>query len=76
MLQLRGAPSVVKDGDLTITPVMFTGSEYFGAEIAGVDWTRAVPEDVVKQVSTHTSSKSSVKVSYPSRNTWFMVCEC
>ncbi|KAG4413691.1 hypothetical protein IFR04_013160 [Cadophora malorum] len=50
VLQLRGAPSVVKDGDLTITPVMFTGSEYFGAEIAGVDWTRAVPEDVVKQL--------------------------
>ena len=68
VLQLRGAPSAIKDGNLTITPVMFTGSEYFGAEVAGVDWTRAVPEDVVKQVITATFLKPPAKVPNTSRN--------
>lgn len=68
VLQLRGAPSAIKDGNLTIKPVMFTGSEYFGAEVAGVDWTRAVHEDVVKQVIIPTSLKPPAKVPYTSRN--------
>lgn len=54
VLQLRGAPSTIKDGDLTTIPVLYTGVEYFGAEVMGVDWSRPVLESVVEQVrGTH-----------------------
>ncbi|OJJ46428.1 hypothetical protein ASPZODRAFT_16194 [Penicilliopsis zonata CBS 506.65] len=40
----------VKQGSLTITPVLVDHESAFGAEIAGVDWTQPVPDELVKQL--------------------------
>jgi hypothetical protein len=50
-LKLRGAPASFQEGTLTITPVLREGSSSFGAEVAGVDWSAPVSEEVVRQVS-------------------------
>ncbi|PQE03571.1 Alpha-ketoglutarate-dependent 24-dichlorophenoxyacetate dioxygenase protein [Rutstroemia sp. NJR-2017a BVV2] len=50
VLKLRGAPASFRDGALTITPVLSEGSSSFGAEVAGVDWSEPVPEEIVRQL--------------------------
>ena len=50
VLKLRGAPASFQVGELTITPVLSEGSSSFGAEVAGVDWSEPVPEEIVRQV--------------------------
>jgi alpha-ketoglutarate-dependent 2,4-dichlorophenoxyacetate dioxygenase len=49
-LYLRGAPATMKHGDLTVKPVLVNGDSAFGAEIEGVDWSQAIPEELVRQV--------------------------
>jgi alpha-ketoglutarate-dependent 2,4-dichlorophenoxyacetate dioxygenase len=39
-----------REGAFTIRPVLVSEASQFGAEVYGVDWSRAVPEDVVNQV--------------------------
>lgn len=51
VLRLRGAPETIQDGVLTITPIIVSGDSSFGAEVSGVDWSKPVPEKLVKQVS-------------------------
>jgi alpha-ketoglutarate-dependent 2,4-dichlorophenoxyacetate dioxygenase len=49
-LRLQGT-NEFQEGDLTIKPVLVSGNSAFGAEVSGVDWTRAVPENIVEQAS-------------------------
>jgi alpha-ketoglutarate-dependent 2,4-dichlorophenoxyacetate dioxygenase len=58
VLKLRGAPASFQVGALTITPVLSEGSSSFGAEIAGVDWSEPVPEEIVRQVGFFPSLNS------------------
>lgn len=51
-LRLRGAALEVNEGTLTIKPVLLSENSSFGAEVSGVDWSRPITEDIVKQVST------------------------
>ncbi|KAL2824977.1 putative alpha-ketoglutarate-dependent 2,4-dichlorophenoxyacetate dioxygenase [Aspergillus pseudoustus] len=39
-------------GSLTVTPVLQSGGSSFGAEVAGIDWAKPIPEDQVKQLIT------------------------
>lgn len=49
-LRLQDAAPDIKDGNLIITPILTYGDSAFGAEVAGVDWSRPVSEELVKQV--------------------------
>ncbi|KAJ8064439.1 hypothetical protein OCU04_006777 [Sclerotinia nivalis] len=50
VLKLRGAPASFQEGALSITPVLTDGSSSFGAEVSGIDWSKPVPEEIVKQL--------------------------
>ncbi|RDW62411.1 hypothetical protein BP6252_11844 [Coleophoma cylindrospora] len=52
VLRLRGAsePQSIHDGSLTIEPVLVSPNSAFGAEVSGVDWSRPIPPEMVKQV--------------------------
>jgi alpha-ketoglutarate-dependent 2,4-dichlorophenoxyacetate dioxygenase len=41
----------LQEGRLTVRPILNSGSSVFGAEVSGIDWSKAVPEDIVHQVS-------------------------
>lgn len=41
----------LRDGELTVAPILNSGASVFGAEVSGVDWSKPVPENVVHQVS-------------------------
>ncbi|ORY56908.1 uncharacterized protein BCR38DRAFT_478547 [Pseudomassariella vexata] len=49
-LHLKGGHAQVREGQLTIRPVIVSGDSSFGAEVSGVDWSRPVPEDIVQQL--------------------------
>jgi alpha-ketoglutarate-dependent 2,4-dichlorophenoxyacetate dioxygenase len=49
VLHLR---STIQDGGLNIVPVMVSGESAFGAEIDGIDWSRPIPPETIKQVRT------------------------
>ncbi|KAH8895330.1 putative alpha-ketoglutarate-dependent 2,4-dichlorophenoxyacetate dioxygenase [Thozetella sp. PMI_491] len=49
-LKLRGASPEIHDGELVIKPVLHSGSSNFGAEVSGIDWSRPIPEETVKQL--------------------------
>lgn len=51
-LRIRGAAIETTRDALTVRPVLLSEQSQFGAEIEGVDWSRPIPECVVKQVST------------------------
>jgi alpha-ketoglutarate-dependent 2,4-dichlorophenoxyacetate dioxygenase len=51
VLHLRATPNSIQDGSLTITPVMVSGDSAFGAEVSGIDWSRPIPPETIKQVS-------------------------
>jgi hypothetical protein len=40
----------LKEGKLTITPILNSGTSVFGAEVSGIDWNKPVPEEIVHQV--------------------------
>lgn len=45
------AHTKLQEGQLTVTPILTTGSSNFGAEIDGIDWSQSIPPEIVKQVS-------------------------
>ncbi|KAF2711204.1 putative alpha-ketoglutarate-dependent 2,4-dichlorophenoxyacetate dioxygenase [Pleomassaria siparia CBS 279.74] len=49
-LRVRGAATEVREGALTIRPVLVSEISQFGAEVSGVDWSRPIPEQVVNQL--------------------------
>jgi hypothetical protein len=50
VLHLRATPNSIQDGSLTITPVMVSSDSAFGAEVSGIDWSRPIPTETIKQV--------------------------
>ncbi|KAM3089512.1 hypothetical protein ACMFMG_001100 [Clarireedia jacksonii] len=51
VLKLRGSSASFREGALTITPVLNEdSSSSFGAEVAGVDWSGSVPQEVIRQL--------------------------
>ncbi|RDW66637.1 hypothetical protein BP5796_09386 [Coleophoma crateriformis] len=52
VLRLRGAsePQLIRDGSLTIEPVLVSPNSAFGAEVSGIDWSRPIPPEMVKQL--------------------------
>jgi alpha-ketoglutarate-dependent 2,4-dichlorophenoxyacetate dioxygenase len=51
VLRLRGSSEIIQHGSLTIKPVMVSENSAFGAEVSGIDWSRPVPPEVVRQVN-------------------------
>ena len=50
VLRLRGAPAQIQDGQLTVRPILVSENSSFGAEVSGVDWSKPVPDTIIKQV--------------------------
>jgi len=42
---------LLQEGELAVRPILNSGTYFFGAEVSGIDWSKAVPEDIVQQVS-------------------------
>lgn len=59
-LRLRGAQHApIQHGDLTVTPILVHGEHSFGAEVAGVDWSKPLPQELVEQVKPPVPSPQS-----------------
>lgn len=43
----------IRDGPLTVTPILVSEDSAFGAEVNGVDWSQPVPKSIVDQVGTY-----------------------
>jgi alpha-ketoglutarate-dependent 2,4-dichlorophenoxyacetate dioxygenase len=40
----------INEGSLTVNPILNSEQSSFGAEVYGVDWSKAISQDVVAQV--------------------------
>jgi alpha-ketoglutarate-dependent 2,4-dichlorophenoxyacetate dioxygenase len=40
----------LQERGLAVRPILNSGSSVFGAEVSGIDWSKAVSEDIVQQV--------------------------